>query len=55
MYITGGKGSFMLPGEAVYEDLTLRLARKWGADVICDSDDSQLSEDIMNSDYGIYS
>jgi len=49
------KGSFTLPGEAGYEDLTLRLAKKWGADVIRDSDGTQLSEDIMNSDYGIYS
>ena len=27
-------GGFTLPGEAGYEDLTLRLARLWGADVI---------------------
>lgn len=31
-------GSFTLPGEAGYEDLTLRLAQKWGADTIRDSD-----------------
>ncbi|HBI72432.1 MAG TPA: hypothetical protein DDY59_04495 [Lachnospiraceae bacterium] len=37
------------------EDLTLRLAKKWGADVIRDSDGTQLSEEIMNSDYEIYS
>lgn len=56
MYHTGIKGGdFTLPGEAGYEDLTLRLAKKWGADVIRDSDGTQLSEEIMNSDYGIYS
>ena len=28
------KGGFTLPGESGYEELTLRLADKWGADVI---------------------
>lgn len=28
------KGSFTLPGEAGYEELTLKMAEKWGADVI---------------------
>ena len=32
------KGGFTLPGEAGYEDLTLKMAEKWGADVIRDSD-----------------
>ncbi len=49
------KGDFTLPGEAGYEELTMRLAEKWGADVIRDSDGTKLSDDILNSDYGIYS
>lgn len=32
------KGFFTLPGEAGYEELTLQLAEKWGADAIRDSD-----------------
>jgi beta-D-galactosyl-(1->4)-L-rhamnose phosphorylase len=49
------KGSFTLPGEAGYEDLTLRLAQKWGADTIRDSDGTQLSPAITKSGYDIYS
>ena len=49
------KGFFTLPGEAGYEDLTLELAQKWGADVIRDSDGTALSEKILSSDYDIYS
>ena len=49
------KGSFTLPGEAGYEKLTLELAEKWGADVIRDSDGTVLSDEIVNSDYNIYS
>ena len=39
-----GKGGFTLPGESGYEELTLKMAEKWGADVIRDSDgtDGQL-------------
>lgn len=48
-------GSFTLPGEAGYEELTLSLAEKWGADVIRDSDGTKLSEEIVNAGYGIYS
>ena len=48
-------GSFTLPGEAGYENLTLELAKKWGADVIRDSDGTVLSDDILNAGYGIYS
>lgn len=48
-------GSFTLPGEAGYEDLTLRLAKRWGADTIRDSDGTQLSPEIANSGYDIYS
>ena len=47
-------GSFTLPGEAGYEDLTLRLARTWGADTIRDSDGTQLSDEIAASGYNIY-
>lgn len=49
------KGCFTLPDEAGYEDLTLNLAGKWGADVIRDSDGTQLSDMIVNSGYDIYS
>lgn len=49
------RGDFTLPGESGYEELTLKLAKKWGADVIRDSDGTQLSDEIINSGYGIYS
>lgn len=49
------KGSFTLPGEAGYEELTLRLAERWGADVIRDSDGTELSAEITGAGYGIYS
>lgn len=49
------KGGFTLPGEAGYEELTLRMAEKWGADVIRDSDGTELSDEILNAGYGIYS
>ena len=49
------KGGFTLPGEAGYEKLTLDLAKKWGADVIRDSDGTVLSDEITSSGYGIYS
>ena len=32
------KGGFTLPGESGYEELTLQMAEKWGADVIRDSE-----------------
>ncbi len=48
-------GGFTLPGESGYETLTLDLAKKWGADVIRDSDGTVLSDEILNSGYGIYS
>ncbi|MBI5380920.1 MAG: 1,3-beta-galactosyl-N-acetylhexosamine phosphorylase [Opitutae bacterium] len=48
-------GSFTLPGEAGHEALTLRLAQKWGADTIRDSDGTQLSPEIVQSGYAIYS
>ncbi len=46
---------FTLPGEAGHEELTLELARRWGADVIRDSDGTQLSPEITRAGYGIYS
>jgi len=49
------EGSFTLPGESGFEDLTLELASKWGADIIRDSDGTTLSDEILNSGYGIYS
>ncbi|WP_150274939.1 1,3-beta-galactosyl-N-acetylhexosamine phosphorylase [Paenibacillus tepidiphilus] len=49
------KGSFTLPGESGYEQLTLELADRWGADVIRDSDGTQLSDEIINAGYDIYS
>ena len=49
------KGSFTLPGEAGHEELTLRLAQRWGADTIRDSDGTQLSPAITRAGYDIYS
>ncbi|WP_044892247.1 1,3-beta-galactosyl-N-acetylhexosamine phosphorylase [Opitutus terrae] len=49
------RGDFTLPGEAGYEQLTLRLAKKWGADTIRDSDGTQLSPEIVQAGYDIYS
>lgn len=49
------KGDFTLPGEAGYEDLTLELAEKWGADAIRDSDGTVLSDKITSTGYDIYS
>lgn len=49
------KGSFTLPGESGYEELTLKMAEKWGADVIRDSDGTQLSPEILRAGYDIYS
>ncbi len=51
-FLTGG---FTLPGEAGYEDLTLEMAKKWGADVIRDSDGTKLSPEIVQAGYRIYS
>jgi len=48
-------GSFTLPGESGYERLTLELAKKWGADTIRDSDGTQLSPEIVQAGYDIYS
>ena len=48
-------GNFTLPGETGYEGLTLELARRWGADVIRDSDGTALSDEILDAGYDIYS
>lgn len=48
-------GGFTLPGEAGCEALTLQLAKRWGADVIRDSDGTQLSDEILTAGYDIYS
>ncbi|MBN1561518.1 1,3-beta-galactosyl-N-acetylhexosamine phosphorylase [candidate division KSB1 bacterium] len=48
-------GDFTLPGEAGYEELTLELADRWGADAIRDSDGTVLSDKILAADYDIYS
>ena len=48
-------GGFTLPGEAGYEKLTMELAKKWGADVIRDSDGTKLSSEIVDAGYRIYS
>ncbi len=49
------RGSFTLPGESGYEALTLKMAEKWGADIIRDSDGTVLSNELLESGYGIYS
>lgn len=52
---SNGNGGFTLPGEAGQEELTLKLAQRWGADMIRDSDGTELSPAITASGYGIYS
>ncbi len=52
---TRKKGFFTIPGEAGYEALTLKMAEKWGADAIRDSDGTRLSNEILGSGYDIYS
>ena len=49
------KGSFTMPGEAGYEDLALEVAKKWGTDVIRDSDGTVLSDSIVSTGFDIYS
>ncbi len=44
-----------LPGESGAESIVLSLADKWKADAIRDSDGTQLSEEILSSDFIIYS
>ena len=52
---TISKGDFTLPGEAGYEQDTLELAKKWGADVIRDSGGTKLSDEIVDAGYRISS
>jgi len=49
------KRKFTLPGQSGYEALTLDLAKRWGADVIRDSDGTALSDEILAAGYEIYS
>ncbi len=49
------RGCFTLPGEAGHEKLTLELARRWGADVLRDSDGTWLSQELLHAGYGVYS
>lgn len=49
------QGDFTLPGEAGCESLTLELAKRWGADVIRDSDGTTLSEELLEAGYRVYS
>lgn len=55
MNIEHTTGGFTLPGESGCEDFALELARRWGADVIRDSDGTQLPEELLNAGYDIYS
>lgn len=48
-------GGFTLPGEAGYEELTIDLARRWGADALRDSDGTTLSERLLSTGLSIYS
>lgn len=48
-------GGFTLPGEAGYEDLSLALAERWGADAIRDSDGTKLNRELLEAGYEIYS
>jgi beta-D-galactosyl-(1->4)-L-rhamnose phosphorylase len=53
---TSKNGGFTLPGEAGFEDLTLDLAKRWGADAIRDSDGTVLSDKITGAGgFDIYS
>ena len=49
------KGRFTIPGEAGCEELTLELARRWGADVVRDSDGTELSKEILEAGMDVYS
>ncbi|MDY3917940.1 MAG: 1,3-beta-galactosyl-N-acetylhexosamine phosphorylase [Candidatus Limivivens sp.] len=49
------RGRFTIPGEAGYEELTLRLSGKWGADVVRDSDGTELSPEILEAGMDVYS
>ena len=48
-------GGFTIPGESSYEELTLDLARRWKADVIRDSDGTELSPELLKTGMEVYS
>lgn len=48
-------GGFTLPGEAGYEELSLALAARWGADAIRDCDGTELSKRLLSAGLAIYS
>lgn len=49
------KGRFTIPGESGCEALTLELAKRWGADVVRDSDGTELSKEILDAGMDVYS
>lgn len=49
------KGRFTIPGESGCEKLTLELANRWGADVVRDSDGTELSKEILDAGMDVYS
>ncbi|MDO9542266.1 MAG: 1,3-beta-galactosyl-N-acetylhexosamine phosphorylase N-terminal domain-containing protein, partial [Kiritimatiellia bacterium] len=44
-----------LPAESGQEKVVRKLAEKWGADALRDSDGTVLSDEIINMEYDIYS
>ncbi len=49
------RGGFTIPGQSDYEQLTLELAERWGADVVRDSDGTDLSQEILDAGFDVYS
>jgi 1,3-beta-galactosyl-N-acetylhexosamine phosphorylase len=49
------RGRFTLPAEAGQDELVKRLAEKWGADNIRDSDGTQLSETLLGLGLDVFS
>ncbi|MFA5448071.1 MAG: 1,3-beta-galactosyl-N-acetylhexosamine phosphorylase [Sphaerochaeta sp.] len=47
-------GSFTMPTEVGYEELTLQLAERWGADAVRDCDGARLPEQILNAQMDVY-
>jgi 1,3-beta-galactosyl-N-acetylhexosamine phosphorylase len=48
-------GSFTMPTEKGMDDVAVRLAKKWGADAIRDSDGTQLSDELLKLGQTVYS
>lgn len=48
-------GSFTMPTEKGLDHLVVELAKKWGADAIRDSDGTELSPDLMNLGFEVFS